>query len=77
MIVAIRQSRISQWLIAAISLPLAAMPLSAQPDMMIIELCSADGEVRSLTVPIDQEPGEDDCVNHCHACLSRKKATKS
>ena len=77
MIFAIRKSRISQWLIAAIALPLAAMPLSAQPAMMTIELCSADGEIRSLTVPIDQEPGEDDCVNPCHACQSRKKPTKS
>ena len=77
MIGTIRKSRLSQLLIAALALPLAAMPLSAQPDMMTIELCSADGELRRLSIPIDQEPGEDHCVNPCHACLSRKKAPKS
>jgi hypothetical protein len=77
MIKKIRKSKLSRLAIAAIALPLAAMPLSAKSDMMTIELCSADGTVRSLSIPIEQEPGEDHCVNPCHACLSRKKAAKS
>ncbi|MGB5724163.1 MAG: hypothetical protein WBM39_07085 [Parasphingorhabdus sp.] len=77
MIDRIRKSTLSRFAIAAIALPLAAVPLSANADMMTIELCSADGEVRSLSVPVEQEPGEDHCVNPCHACLSRKKSSKS
>lgn len=77
MIAAIRTSRISQFAIAAIALPLATMPLSAKSDMMSIELCSADGTVRSVSIPVDKENGENDCAKPCHACLSRKKAPKS
>ena len=73
----IRRSRLSQFMIAAIALPLAAMPLAARPDMMTIEICSADGAARSLSVPVGQEPGGNHCANPCHACLSRKKGLKS
>tara|TARA_R110000824_G_scaffold17142_3_gene70028 strand:+ start:1444 stop:1677 length:234 start_codon:yes stop_codon:yes gene_type:complete len=77
MIGQIRKSRLSQLAIAAIALPLATMPLSAKAEMMSIQLCSADGEVRSVSIPVEQENGEDHCANPCHACLSRKKSPKS
>lgn len=77
MIGRIRNSRLSQFVIAAIALPLATTPLSAQPEMMSIELCSADGEVRNVSIPVDQENDEDHCVKPCHACLTRKKGPKS
>lgn len=77
MIARIRASRISQFAIAAIALPLATMPLSAKSNMMTIELCSADGEVREMSIPIENENGEDHCVKPCHACLSRKKGLKN
>lgn len=77
MIATIRTSRLSQFAIAAIALPLATMPLSAKSDMMSIELCSADGAVRNVSIPLDQENGDNDCAKPCHACLSRKKAPKS
>ncbi len=77
MIKIIRKSRLSQFAIAAIALPLAAMPLSAKSEMMNIELCSADGEVRTISIPVEQDNGENDCAKPCHACLSRKKSPKS
>jgi hypothetical protein len=77
MIATIRTSRLSQFAIAAIALPLATMPLSAKSDIMSIELCSADGTVRNVSIPLDQENGDNDCAKPCHACLSRKKAPKS
>jgi hypothetical protein len=76
MIIRIRNSPLRLWLIAAIALPLAAMPLSASPGGMTIEFCSADGAVRTLTIPVDREDGEDNCVKPCHACLNRKKPVK-
>jgi len=69
MIIEIRHAPLRQWLIVAVALPLAAMPLSAQADGMRVEFCSADG-------PVDREDGEDPCVSPCHACLSRKKIAK-
>lgn len=77
MIKRIRHSQFSQFVIAVIALPLAAMPLSARPDMMKIDLCSADGEVRSLSIPVEQERGDDPCAKPCHACMARKKSPKS
>lgn len=77
MIARIRTSRLSQFAIAVIALPLATMPLSANSDMMTIQLCSADGAVRSVSIPVDRDNGENDCAKPCHACLSRKKAAKS
>lgn len=77
MIKTIRKSSLSQFMIAAVALPLATMPLSARPVMMTIDLCSADGEVRSLSIPVEQEQGDDSCAKPCHACLTRKKGSKS
>ncbi|MEH6662573.1 MAG: hypothetical protein V7679_13065 [Parasphingorhabdus sp.] len=77
MIGRIRTSRLSQYAIAVIALPMAGMPLSARPDVMTIQLCSADGEVRNVSIPVEQEGGKNDCAKPCHACLSRKKAPKS
>jgi hypothetical protein len=77
MIMRIRTSRLSQLVIAVIALPLATMPLSAKSDMMTIKLCSADGQVKSLSIPVDQDNGQDHCAKPCHACLSRKKIPKS
>jgi hypothetical protein len=77
MILRIRTSRLSQFAIAVIALPLATMSLSAKSDMMTIELCSADGAVKSLSIPLDRDNGEDHCAKPCHACLSRKKNLKS
>tara|TARA_R110000824_G_scaffold211072_5_gene397053 strand:- start:4698 stop:4859 length:162 start_codon:yes stop_codon:yes gene_type:complete len=53
------------------------MPLSAQSEMMTIELCSADGAVRSVSIPVEQENDKNDCAKPCHACLSRKKNPKN
>ena len=76
MIIRIRNSPLRLWLIAAVALPLSATPLAASSDGMTIELCSADGAVRKLTIPVDRDNGEDNCVKPCHACLSRKKNIK-
>ena len=76
MIIGIRHAPHRQWLIVAVALPLAAMPLSAQSDGMTVEFCSADGTTRTLTIPIDREDGDDQCISPCHACLSRKKIEK-
>lgn len=77
MIVRIRTSKLSQFAIVAIALPLATMPLSAKSHMMTIELCSVDGAVRRVSIPVEQDDGKNDCAKPCHACLSRKKAPKS
>jgi hypothetical protein len=76
MITGIRNSRLAQWSIAAIALPLASLPLSAASGGMRVELCSADGTVRSLTIPVERDDGKDPCVKPCHACLTRKKNVK-
>tara|TARA_R110001606_G_scaffold52336_5_gene129822 strand:- start:5049 stop:5282 length:234 start_codon:yes stop_codon:yes gene_type:complete len=77
MIGRIRTSRLSRFAIAVVALPLATMPLSAQSEMMTIELCSADGAVRSVSIPVEQENDKNDCAKPCHACLSRKKNPKN
>ena len=77
MIGKIRRSSLSQYAIALIALPLAAMPLSATPEMMTLSVCTADGEVRSISIPLDEEDGDNHCVKPCHACLSRKKNLKN
>ncbi len=76
MIIGIRNSPLRLWIIAAVALPLAATPLAASPGGMTIELCSADGKLRTLTIPVDRENGEQYCVKPCHACLARKKNIK-
>jgi hypothetical protein len=75
MIIGIRNSPLRLWLIA-VALPMAATPLVASPGRMTIELCSADGAVRTLTIPVDRDDGEDNCAKPCHACLTRKKIIK-
>lgn len=77
MIGRIRTSRLSRFAILAIALPMAATPLAANPDMMTITLCSADGTVRDMSIPVDRDNGDKDCAQPCHACLSRKKNFKS
>ena len=77
MIDRIRKSRLSQVAIAMIALPLATMPPSAKSEVMNIELCSADGAVRTVSIPVEQQDGKNDCAKPCHACLPRKKAPKS
>lgn len=73
----IRQSRLSQWVILAVALPLASMPLAASSGGMQIQLCTADGAVRTLTIPVDGENDDNHCAKPCHACLNRKKTAKS
>ncbi len=77
MIGQIRKSQLSQWVIAAVALPLAATPLSASSDGMQIQLCSADGAVRTLTIPINRKDDDNHCAKPCHACLNRKKTVKN
>ncbi|NRD90116.1 hypothetical protein C8024_12590 [Sphingopyxis sp. BSNA05] len=77
MIDRVRRSRLSRLLIAVIALPMAAMPLAANPDVMTIQLCSADGAVRDISIPVERDDSRKDCAKPCHACLSRKKAPKS
>lgn len=73
----IRQSRLSQWVVAAVALPLASMPLSARAVGMEIRLCTANGAVRTLTIPVERKNDDNHCAKPCHACLNRKKTIKS
>ncbi len=77
MIIGIRHSQRSQWIIAMVALPIASMPVAASSSGMEITLCSADGAVRTLTIPVDREDGDDHCAKPCHACLNRKKTVKN
>ena len=77
MIGSIRNSRLGPLAAALIALPLATAPLSARPDLMTIEFCTAGGEIRRLSIPVGQEPERKRCAQPCHACLSRKKSPKS
>ncbi len=77
MIGRIRISRLSRYAIIAIALPMAATPLAASPEVMTIKLCSADGTVRDISIPVNRDNGDKDCAQPCHACLSRKKNSKS
>lgn len=49
----------------------------AASGVMTFELCNAAGEVRTVSVPVQQD-GEHDsgCAKPCHACTSRKAARK-
>lgn len=41
---------------------------------MTVELCNAEGEVRSVNIPLEQEGSDgENCAQPCHACLSRQK----
>ena len=80
MIIAIRHSRRAQWIIAMVAMPLASMPLSASSSGIQIPVCSADGAVRSVTIPVDSNNGDqrdDHCAKPCHACLNRKKPVRN
>ncbi|MEH6789243.1 hypothetical protein [Parasphingorhabdus sp.] len=77
MIASIRRSPLALWLTAAVSLALAAFPLSAGAEAITVKLCSADGQVRSLTIPLQPGDGDDSCAKPCHACLNRKKPQKN
>ncbi|SIO19825.1 hypothetical protein SAMN02745824_3315 [Parasphingorhabdus marina DSM 22363] len=55
---------------------MALMPAAPASGMMTIELCNADGVVRSVNIPLEKEGGGDEnCATPCHACLSRQKHT--
>ena len=77
MIGSIRNGRFGPLAAALIALPLVTAPLSARPELMTIEFCTADGEIRRLSIPVGQDREEKQCVQPCHACLSRKKGPKS
>jgi len=57
---------------------LAAMPAMPASAMMNIELCNADGEARTISIPLKQKDGKQnkDCAKPCHACLNREKPNK-
>ena len=63
-------------------IPAALNASSAQAGGFItMPLCTGDGQVRSVTVPIGQDqgpmpPGEGCCAKGCHTGGSRKKALK-
>ena len=75
MIAAIRNSRQSLRVTAMVALAMALIPAASEARMINIQLCSADGEVRTISIPLEQDEGEDHCAKPCHACLSRKKNT--
>lgn len=55
---------------------MAIMPAAPVGGMMSIELCNAEGEVRSVNIPFEKDGSDgDNCAQPCHACLSRQKPT--
>ncbi len=59
------------------SVMLAIIPTAPASGMMMIEICDPDGQIRTISIPIEQEDGRDpNCAKPCHACLSRKAAGK-
>ncbi|MEM8918146.1 MAG: hypothetical protein AAGE37_04730 [Pseudomonadota bacterium] len=55
---------------------LAVMPAAPAGGVMTIELCNAQGEVRSVDIPFEKDGGDgENCAQPCHACLSRQKPT--
>ena len=76
MIETLRVSRASHIWIIVIALGMASMPVAASPSrMMDITLCTADGETRTVSIPLEQEDGGDqNCAKPCHACVSRNKS---
>lgn len=53
---------------------MAIMPAAPASGTMTVELCNAEGEVRSVNIPLEQEGGDgENCAKPCHACLSRQK----
>ncbi|MEP2988400.1 MAG: hypothetical protein ABJN65_06490 [Parasphingorhabdus sp.] len=56
---------------------LAIIPTAPASGMMILEICDPDGQIRTISIPLEQEDGQDpNCANPCHACLSRKTLGK-
>jgi len=56
---------------------LVIIPATPANGMMMLEICDPDGQIRTVSVPLEQEDGQDpDCANPCHACLSRKASAK-
>ncbi|MEO0439507.1 MAG: hypothetical protein AAF067_01400 [Pseudomonadota bacterium] len=55
---------------------MAILPAVPATATMTVELCNAEGEVRSVNIPLEQEGGDgENCAQPCHACLSRQKPT--
>lgn len=55
---------------------MAILPAVPATATMTVELCNAEGEVRSVNIPLEQEGGDGkNCAQPCHACLSRQKLT--
>lgn len=79
MIHKIRRSRFSQTGVALIALAMASMPAAAASpsSMLSVTLCTADGETRTISIPLEQDNGGrgSDCAQPCHACLSRHKSS--
>ena len=56
---------------------LAIIPTAPASGMMMLEICDPDGTIRTVSIPLKQEDGQDpDCAKPCHACMSRKTAGK-
>lgn len=63
--------------ILAASAMLAIIPAVPAGGMVMLEICAPDGQVRTVSIPLEKEDGQDpDCAKPCHACLSRKAAGK-
>lgn len=63
--------------VIAASAMLAIIPVAPASGMMMLEICDPDGQIRTISIPLEQEDGQDpNCANPCHACLSRKAAGK-
>ena len=74
MILLLRQSRFSMPPVIIAVAALAIMPAAPAKAMISFELCNAAGETRTISIPIEQDDGEDrNCAKPCHACLSRSK----
>lgn len=76
MIEKLRISPTSRICIIFIALGMASMPVAASPSrMMDITLCTADGKIRTVSIPLEQDGGGDpECAKPCHACVSRNKS---
>ena len=63
--------------VIAASAMLAVIPAAPASGMMTLELCDPDGQTRTISIPLEQDNGQDpDCAKPCHACLSRKASGK-
>ena len=59
------------------SIMMAVIPVAPASGMMMLEICDPDGQIRTISIPLENEDGQDpDCAKPCHACLSRKAAGK-